>query len=297
MVTSIGLGCNTFGLTVDRAETKRIVAAALDIGITFFDTADAYGATQSESFLGDALRGHEGATVLLTKFGRFVDGAPDAAPGSRPFVRWAVAQSLRRLKRDRIDVYMLHWPDPNTPIFETIGYMAELVRDGLVASLGIGNVDAIQIREAHAAAKHEGVSLAAVQGRLSVLRREAEQSILPVCSELGIGFIAYYPLEGGVLTGKYTRGEAPPADSRFVKNKEIWSPEQWLADDVFDRLETLEAFAGAEGATLLEVALGGLLAEPAVTTAIAGATRPAQVRANAAAGRWRPGSASLPVFA
>ena len=215
--------------------------------------------------------------------------------GARGEGRWerigwdqALDGSLERLRTDVVDVYFYHRPDGLTPFSETIGALGELVREGKVRYVGVSNVDAPQLEEAAAAAAAEDVPLVCVENRYSLVRRDAEAELLPLCERLGLGLIPFYPLESGVLTGKYRRGEPLPAGSRLDGSSTIWPAERWLTDEVFDRVEALERYAAERGLSLLEVAIGGLLAMPAVASVIAGATQPEQVRANVRASGWRP---------
>jgi aryl-alcohol dehydrogenase-like predicted oxidoreductase len=268
--------------------------AALDEGITLLDTADVYGATESEQFLGDILEGRRDRFVVLTKFGHPVPGGPEDMPrSSRAYLRWAIEGSLQRLRTDVIDIYMLHKPDGVTPIAETVEALGELVREGKARYIGISNVDVDQIDEAAMAARTHGVPLVCVESRYSLIRRGAEEDVIPACERHGLGLLPYYPLESGLLTGKYRRGEAPPADSRFVGNATVWPAERWLTDEAFDGVEQLEAFAAERNVPLLDVALGGLAAMPGVGSVIAGATGAEQVRANARAGQWQPSADDL----
>jgi aryl-alcohol dehydrogenase-like predicted oxidoreductase len=213
--------------------------------------------------------------------------------GSREYVRWAIDGSLARLRTDAVDVYMLHRPDRVTPLAETIEALGELVREGKARYVGISNVDAAQIDESAAAARTLGVPLVCVESRYSLIRRDAEQDVVPACERHGLGLLPYYPLEGGLLTGKYRRGAAPPEGSRFAGGSPIWPVDRWLTEEVFDAVEAFEAFARERGLPLLDVAIGGLAALPAVGSVIAGATTPAQVRENARAGQWQPSAADL----
>jgi aryl-alcohol dehydrogenase-like predicted oxidoreductase len=286
-VSVLGLGCNNFGWTIPADRSRAVVDAALDAGITLFDTADVYGETESESFLGRALDGRRDRAVIVTKFG--YPGVPDAPelPGGSPeYLGWAVERSLERLRTDRIDLYMYHRPDGVTPLTETLGALGELAREGKILYAGLSNVDVAAVREAAEFAGREGVPLVAIENRYSLARRKAERELLPLCERLGLGFLPYYPLESGVLTGKYRRGEAPPAASRFDTTPGIWAPQRWLNDEMFDRVEALEQFASDRGRSLLELAIAGAAAMPAVASVIAGATRPEQVQVNAAAAEW-----------
>jgi aryl-alcohol dehydrogenase-like predicted oxidoreductase len=282
-VSVVGLGCNNFGRRVDRDGTRGVVEAALAEGITLVDTADVYGDGASEEFLGAALGSRREDVVVATKFGHPMPGGPDVPRGSRAWIRFAVEGSLRRLATERIDVYQYHRPDSVTPMAETIVAMAELVREGKVRYLGISNVRPEAIEEAASAARSEAVRLVSVQNEYSLLKRDAEDDVLPACARLGLGFLPYFPLASGLLTGKYRRGEAPPQGTRLAER-----PDR-LTDERFAGVEALERYAAQRGASLLEVAIGGLAAQPAVASVIAGATKPEQVRANAqAARRWRP---------
>jgi aryl-alcohol dehydrogenase-like predicted oxidoreductase len=281
-VSVVGLGCNNFGRRLDLDGSRSVVEAALAAGITLFDTADVYGDGESEAFLGRILRDRREEVVLATKFGHSMPGGPDVPRGSRAWIRFAVEASLERLGTDWIDVYQYHRPDGVTPIAETVAAMAELVREGSVRYLGLSNVDASQIAEAATAADEADVRLVSVQNEYSLLVRDAEESVLPACERLGLGFLPYFPLASGLLTGKYRRGGEPPAGTRLAGR-----PER-LTDAAFDAVERLERFAEERGVSLLEVAIGALAAQPAVASVIAGATRPEQVDANVAAAAWEP---------
>jgi len=272
-VSRVGLGCNNFGSRLDLEGTRAVVEATLEAGITFLDTADVYGGGESERFLGEVLHGRREQVVLATKFG-FAGGGP-GAPGSRDFIRRSLNASLERLRTDYVDVYYYHRPDGVTPMADTIGALAELVEEGRVRAIGISNVTVEQLDEAVRAG-----SVAAVQNEYSLLDRTVEADVLPRCHELGAGFVPYFPLASGLLTGKYLRGEAPPPGSRLEGR-----PER-LTDEVFDRIEALEERARAYGRPLLELAIAALASEPGVASVIAGATNPAQVRENAAAADW-----------
>jgi aryl-alcohol dehydrogenase-like predicted oxidoreductase len=282
-VSRVGLGCNNFGRRVDREGTRRVVDAALDAGITFFDTAESYGDGDSERFLGAALGERRAEAVIATKFG----WAPAELPGGAPErVRRSIDGSLERLGTDVVDLYYYHRPDGVTPLAETLGAMQELVDAGKVRRLGLSNVDLSMLEEADAT----GVEVVAVQNRYSLIDRRDEDAVLPFCREHGVGYVPYFPLESGLLTGKYRRGEPAPAGSRLSGDG--------LSDDRFDDVERLEERAGRAGRTLLELAIGGLAAIDGIASVIAGATTPEQVRANAAAGAWAPTSAELePILA
>ncbi len=289
-VSVVGLGCNNFGGRVDRAGTRAVVEAALDVGITLFDTADTYGnGGGSETFLGEALKGRRDEVVLATKFGHAMPGAdPSVARGSRDYIRSAVDDSLRRLQTDWIDLYQYHRPDGVTPIEETLGALDELVDEGKVRFVGSSNFSAELVEEADGLARERGwARFVSAQNEYSLVEREAEEELLPVCERLGIGVLPYFPLASGLLTGKYRRGQPAPEGARLAA-----SPER-LKDEVFDRVEALERYAEERGRSLIELAIGGLAAQPAVVSVIAGATKPEQVRANAAAGAWEPSRQDL----
>jgi aryl-alcohol dehydrogenase-like predicted oxidoreductase len=287
-VSVVGLGCNNFGMRVDLEGTRAVVDAALDAGVTLFDTADIYGNKGgSESFLGEVLEGRRDSVVLATKFGGDM-GDGTKARGSREYIRKACDASLARLRTDVIDLYQYHTPDHVTPFEETFGALDELVREGKVRHVGHSNLDAAQVAEVDALAREHGwVRPVSAQNQYSLLRREAEEELLPTCERLGLGVLPYFPLASGLLTGKYRRGQPPPEGTRLATRDEVFTAE------TFDRLEALERFAEERGVTLLQVAIGGLLAQPAVASVIAGATKPEQVRANAAAGEWEPSAEDL----
>ena len=289
-VSVVGLGCNNFGRRVDERGTRRVVDAALDAGVTLFDTADVYGNFgDSERFLGAALRGRGDGVVVATKFGG-TGGRADMPEtrGSREYIRLAVEASLDRLGTDRIDLYQYHHPDGVTPIEETLGALNELVGEGKVRFVGSSNFDAAQVEAADRVARESGwAPFVSAQNEYSLLQRDAERELLPACERLGIGFLPYFPLASGLLTGKYRRGEEPPAGTRLAG-----APHR-LTDEAFDAVEALERYAEDRGRTLLEVAIGALAARPAVASVIAGATTPEQVRENAAAGEWEPTEADL----
>ncbi len=285
VVSAVGLGCNNFGRRLDAQRSAEVVHAALDAGVTLFDTADVY--SESEVYLGQALKGRRDEVVIATKFGlplAAASGPTWGARGGRRYVRAAVERSLRRLGTDRIDLYQLHAPDPMTPIDETLDALSDLVREGKVLYVGSSQFAAWQVVDAHWEARANGhVHFVSAQNRYNLLEREAERELLPACRHLGIGLLPFFPLANGLLTGKYRRGEAPPSGSRLEERPEARDEGRLV------RVEALEAFAATRGVTLLDVAFGGLLAHAEVASVIAGATSPAQVSANAAAGRWRPG--------
>jgi aryl-alcohol dehydrogenase-like predicted oxidoreductase len=282
-VSVVGLGCNNFGRRVDENATRSVVEAAIDAGVTFLDTADIYGGTKSEQFLGRALEGRRDQVVLATKFGMPIDHV--RAGGADPaYVRRAVEDSLRRLRTDRIDLYQLHEPDEATPIADTLAVLDELVRAGAVREIGCSNFDAKQLREAEEAVRGGATRFVSVQNELSLLEQADLEDGLPEAERLRLAYIPYFPLANGLLTGKYRRGEAAPADSRLGARPERAA--EVMTDATFDRLEALERFAQSRGHTLLELAFAWLLAKRPVSSVIAGATKPEQVRANAEAAEW-----------
>jgi aryl-alcohol dehydrogenase-like predicted oxidoreductase len=295
-VSAIGLGCNNFGRRVGLDGTRAVVDAALDAGVDFFDTADVYGGPDkgaSETLLGEVLEGRRDRVVLATKFGNDMEGAngEEAGPrGSRAYIRQAVEASLRRLRTDHIDLYQYHRPDGQTPIEETLGALDELVREGVIRAAGLSNFGAGALREAAAAVEREGLaSFVSLQNEYSLLERGAERDVLPECERLGVGFVPYFPLAHGLLTGKYRRGEAPPAGTRMSRERFA----DWMAPVPWDVIEAIEKFAAERGVSLLQVAIGGLAALPTVGSVIAGATSVDQVEQNVAAGLWAPSDEDL----
>jgi aryl-alcohol dehydrogenase-like predicted oxidoreductase len=275
-VSVVGLGTNNFGRRCDYEQTLAVVDAALDAGVTLFDTADIYGQGMSEDYIGRALEGRRDRVVLATKFGMPMEERPEDSPGRREYIRWAVEGSLRRLRTDVIDVYQQHRPDTSTPIEETLGALNELVAEGKVRFVGGSNFSADQIEAAESAALERGTArVVSVQNQYSLVEREAEDEVLPTCERLGVGFLPYFPLASGLLTGKYRRGEEA-TEGRLAG--------QEIADARWDRAEAVQALAEAQGVSMLDLAFAGLLAQPAVSSVIAGATKPEQVRANVAAG-------------
>jgi aryl-alcohol dehydrogenase-like predicted oxidoreductase len=287
-VSVAGLGCNNFGMRVDLEGTRAVVDAAVDAGVTLFDTADIYGNKGgSESFLGEALEGRRDRIVLATKFGGDM-GDGTRARGSREYIHRAIDASLARLRTDHVDLYQYHAPDKITPFEETFGALDELVRAGKVRYVGHSNLNAAQIEEVDALCHEHGFARPiSAQNQYSLLRREAEEELLPMCAHLGIGVLPYFPLSSGLLTGKYRRGEERPEGTRLAARDEVFT------DDTFDRLEALEEFAKERALTLLQVAIGGLLGQPAIVSVIAGATKPEQVRANVEAAGWEPSAEDI----
>jgi aryl-alcohol dehydrogenase-like predicted oxidoreductase len=280
-VAVVGLGTNNFGPRIDYDQARAVVDAALDSGITLFDTADIYGQGTSEEFIGRALEGRRDRVLVATKFGKAMDENPSERRGSREYIRWAVDGSLRRLRTDHIDLYQMHEPDEGTPIDETLGALQELVTEGKVRFIGNSNYSAEQIQEADAVARERVVTrFVSAQNQYSLVERGIEDDVLPACERLGLGQLPFFPLASGLLTGKYTRGVAP-TEGRLAGRE--------VAEERWDRYEAVQRYAEERGVPILHVAIGGLLAlSPAVTCVIAGATRPEQVRANVEAEGWEP---------
>ena len=283
-VSVVGLGCNNFGMRIGRAETEAVVDAALDAGINFFDTADIYGGTKSESYLGEALGARRDEIVLATKFGGPYEGHEGGA--SAAYIRIAVEDSLTRLGTDRIDLYQLHFPDQKTPIAETIGALVELVAEGKVREVGCSNFSVAQLEEAAAATPDGSPGFVSVQNQYNILHRDPEDGVLEWCDRTGTAFLPFFPLASGLLSGKYRAGEPPPEGTRLAAMGD--GAKSQLSDERLAAVADLDELAEREGHTVLDLAFGWLLTRPAVASVIAGATRPEQVTANVAAGTWRP---------
>jgi aryl-alcohol dehydrogenase-like predicted oxidoreductase len=291
-VSVVGLGCNNFGTRLDLAGTKSVIDAAIDVGVTLLDTADIYGKGASEELIGQALEGRRDQVVIATKWGNQNSdmgyGPSAGALGGRAYIRRAVEASLTRLRTDHIDLYQLHTPDPSTPIEETLAALTELVAEGKVLYVGSSNFAGWQIADAEHVARQNGfVRFISAQNHYSLLERETETEIVPASQAFGIGQLPFFPLANGLLTGKVRRDTGAPADSRLAGR------DAYLTEDKFDRVEALEKWGAEHGHTLLEIAIAGLLAQPTVASVIAGATKPEQVRANAAAAEWIPTSEEL----
>jgi aryl-alcohol dehydrogenase-like predicted oxidoreductase len=281
-VSVAGLGCNNFGARIDEERARAVVHAALDAGVTLFDTADIYGDGRSEEYLGRALGARRADVVITTKVG---NGTPDdgLTGGSPAWIARAAERSLERLGTDHIDLYLLHRPDPATPIADTLQAFAKLVADGKVLEVGGSGFSAAQLREASDTARELGVrGFVNLQNELSLLERDAERDVLPLCAERAITFVPYFPLAAGMLTGKYRRGAAPPEGTRLAGMPGDRAA-QMLTDARFDLIDRLDGYARAHGHTLPELALSWLAGMPAVASVIAGATAPDQVRANVVA--------------
>lgn len=283
-VSIIGLGCNNFGGRLDLAGTKNVLDAAIDTGVTFMDTSDTYGATKSESLMGEVLKGRRDQVVLATKFG-MANQAGGIVGGATPdYIHSSIDGSLKRLQTDHVDLYQLHRPHDDVPIADTLGALKELVDAGKVREIGCSNFSKAQLEEAERVATEQGLPrFVSVQNEYSMLRREPEPEVLPTARALGIGFLPFFPLLSGILTGKYRKGQPLPQGTRVTGN-ERW--ESLLTEGTLDLIEELVAFSEERGYELLDLAFAWLLAEPAVSSVIAGATSAAQVQRNAQAARW-----------
>jgi len=291
-VSLVGLGCNNFGMRLDEERSAAVVHAALDAGITLFDTADSYGGTLSEEFLGRALAGRRDEVVIATKFASPL-GEPGHGGASARWIAEAVEGSLRRLDTDRIDLYQQHLPDDGVPIDETLGALNELVVAGKVRQIGNSNFSAEQIAEADAVARDHGwARFASAQNQLSLISTGARHRVLPACIEHGLAFLPYFPLASGLLTGKYHRGSPPPAGTRLASLPEERAS-QMLSERNFARVDDLATFATERDHTLVELAFAWLAAQPALASIIAGATSPEQVATNVAAIDWVLGDDDL----
>ena len=290
LVSVVGLGCNNFGGRLDNARTRAVVDAAIDEGITLFDTAEMYGGDGgSELALGEALKGRRDQVVLATKFGhQDVDmgyGPAAGARGGRKYIRLAAEKSLTRLKTDYLDLYQLHTPDPLTPVEETIAALDELVTEGKVRYIGHSNLSGWQLADAAHTARAGGrAAFISAPNHWSLLERHVEREVIPAARHFGLGVLPYFPLANGLLTGKVRRGQEIPAGTRLTEPRRAG----FVTDAKLDKVEELISWGDAQGVSVLEIAIGGLAAQPACSSVIAGATSPDQVRANAAAGRWEP---------
>jgi aryl-alcohol dehydrogenase-like predicted oxidoreductase len=293
LVSVVGLGCNNFGSRLDLEGTRAVVDAAIDAGITLLDTADMYGRDAgSERLLGEVLGKRRDRVVLATKFGhRRVDmgyGPAAGAKGGRAYIRRAVTESLRRLRTDYIDLYQLHTPDPVTPMIETLTALGELVTEGKVRYIGHSNLGGWQIADAaHLAAAGGLTPFISAQNHWSLLERDAEAEVVPASRHFGLGVLPYFPLANGLLTGKVRRGHEVPSSSRLATR------EGYVTEAKLDKVEALISWAEARGLSVLDVAIGGLAAQPGCTSVIAGAMTPQQVKANVAAGEWEPSPGEL----
>jgi aryl-alcohol dehydrogenase-like predicted oxidoreductase len=292
-VSTVGLGCNQIGRALDLEGTRAVIDAAIDVGISLFDTADIYGKEPgvSEQLLGEVLEGRRDRVVVATKFGMDMKGTTlpgHEARGSRRYIRASVEGSLSRLRTDHIDLYQMHEPDVRTPIEETLDALDELVREGKVRYLGSSNFAGWQIVDADWVARaSSGTRFISAQNEYSLLERTAEADVIPAAEHVGVGLIPYFPLARGLLSGKYRRDTKAPAGTRLVANPGLLASTNW------DVVEALQTFADARNLSLVDVAVGGLAAQPGVASIIVGATKPEQVRANAKAGQWQPTAADL----
>jgi aryl-alcohol dehydrogenase-like predicted oxidoreductase len=284
-VSVVGLGCNNFGMRIGRKETAAVVDAALDAGINFFDTADIYGGTKSETYLGAALGARRDDIVLATKFGAPYEGHDGGA--SAGYIRTAVEDSLTRLGTDRIDLYQQHVPDQKTPIAETIGALGELVAEGKIREFGCSNFTVDMLTEAAAATPAGSPGFVSVQNQYNILYREPEDGVLEWCNRTDTAFLPFFPLASGLLSGKYRVGEPPPEGTRLAAMGERAASQ--LTDDRLAAVAALDELARREGHSVLDLAFGWLLTRPAVASVIAGATKPEQITANVAGCAWRPG--------
>jgi aryl-alcohol dehydrogenase-like predicted oxidoreductase len=282
-----GLGCNNFGMRIDLDRTREVVDAALDAGVTLFDTSDSYGA--SEEFLGEILEGRRHEVVLATKFGTGLRGAngPDwDARGSRRYIRRAVERSLRRLRTDWIDLYQIHQPDPRTPIEETLRALDDLIHQGKVRYIGCSNFPAWQVMEAQWTANTGGLNaFVSCQDEYSLVFRKPEAELMPAIRKLGLGLLPFFPLASGLLTGKYRRNVALPEGTRLASTQRL--AERYLTERNWEIAERLGDFAAGRGHSMLELAFSWLLARKPVASVIAGATKPEQLEQNVKAGAWR----------
>ncbi len=293
VVSVVGLGCNNFGGRLDTTATRAVVDAAIDEGVTLFDTSDTYGGTGgSEKILGEVLQGRRDKVVLATKFGHqradMGYGPAVGAKGGRGYIRRAVTESLRRLQTDHIDLYQLHTPDPVTPIEETLAALDELVTEGKVRYIGHSNFSGWQIADAaHLAAASGRTPFISAQNHWSLLERDAETEVVPAAEHFGLGVLPYFPLANGLLTGKVRRGEPVPSGTRLETR------EGYITDAKLDKVESLIAWGDDHGVSLLQIAIGALAALPGCSSVIAGATKPEQVHANVAAADWEPTASEL----
>jgi aryl-alcohol dehydrogenase-like predicted oxidoreductase len=293
LVSVVGLGCNNFGSRLDVAGTRAVVDAAIDAGITLFDTSDTYGNLGgSETALGEVLGSRRDQIVLATKFGHqkadMGYGAAAGGKGGRAYIRRAVTESLRRLHTDHIDLYQLHTPDPVTPVEETIAALDELVTEGKVRYIGHSNFSGWQLADAaHLAARNGHTPFISAQNHWSLLERETESEVVPAAEHFGVGVLPYFPLANGLLTGKVRRGQEIPAGTRLAERH------GYVTDAKLDKVESLISWAQAHDVSILDVAIGALAAQPGCSSVIAGATKAEQVQANAAAGEWIPSAAEL----
>ena len=280
-ITIVGLGCNAFGRRIDQNAATKVINGALDAGITFFDTAEGYGNGLSEVYIGNALKGRRDQVTLATKVGYNMLHVKGKGKGSPENIRVAIDLSLENLQTDYVELYQLHRPDPSTPIEDTLGTFNDLRNEGKIRLFGCSNYSAAQMAEAVAAADAAGYQgFVTAQNRWSVLNRDIEKDLTPVCATNNVGVLPFYPLEMGLLTGKYRRGEGAPAGTRLDGDARLSSAD-------FDQLEALENFATSRGHDLLTLAVSWLASQKVTVSVIAGATRYEQMAQNAAAASWK----------
>ena len=282
----VGIGCNNFGMKIDLEASRVVINAAIDAGITFFDTADMYGNTKSEDFIGQTLGARRKDIVLATKFGGVAWMQKSQEKwADRAYIVKALEASLQRLRTDYVDLYQYHFPDPKTPLEETLAALDDLVKQGKVRAVGCSNLSGTQIAEATAKSQeHKTVNFVTAQNEWSLLKRDAERDVIPACDKYSLGQLPYFPLASGMLTGKYQRGKELVAGSRLATLSHF---KGLASDENFTKVEALQAFAEKRGHTILELAMSWLASHPCVSSVIAGATTPEQVRANAAAANWK----------
>jgi aryl-alcohol dehydrogenase-like predicted oxidoreductase len=291
-VSVVGLGCNNFGMKIDLAASRAVIDAALDAGIDFLDTADMYGGGKSEEFIGEVLGKRRSRVRIGTKFGAGRRAKGPGQFGTRAYTLECAEASLKRLRTDYIDLYQMHYPDPGTPIEETLGALDELVRQGKVRQIGCSNYTGAMIAEADAVSGSKKLPrFVSAQNEWSLLQRDAERDVIPACEKHRLGQLPYFPLASGLLTGKYRRGEKFAAGTRFATMGDYFA--SVATDANFAKVEALERVARAHGRTLLELAMSWLAAQPSVASVIAGATTPEQVRANAGSVSWKLTPAEL----
>jgi len=291
-VSVVGLGCNNFGGRSDEQASVRVIQAALDSGITLFDTSDTYGGGKSEEYLGKALKGRRDDVLIATKFGNSMGDSPYMAGGSRRYVHRAVEASLRRLDTDYIDLYQMHIPDPQTPIEETLSALDDLTRAGKIRYVGSSNFSGWQIADADWVAQSRGYErFISAQNHYNLLNRDAEREVVPACERFDIGILPFFPLASGMLTGKYHRNEEPPEGTRLAGSPR--ARERYFSDAGWDKVQKLTDFAEQRDLSLLQVAIGWLAAQPQISSVIAGATKPEQVEANVRAAEWVPSEEDL----
>jgi len=288
----VGLGCNNFGMKIDLEASRAVIDTALEVGLNFFDTADLYGGGKSEDFIGQVLGPRRKEVVLATKFGGVAYMQKSGEPwGARAYIVKCVEASLRRLQTEWIDLYQIHFPDATTPVEETLAALDDLVRQGKVRAIGSSNFSNAQIEEAQAQSQTRRLApFVTAQNEWSLLNREVEREVIPACEKHRVGQLPYFPLASGLLTGKYRRGEALVPGSRLATLDYFKS---FATDERFAKVEALQHFAQQHGHTLLELAMSWLAVQPSVTSVIAGATTPEQVRTNAAAANWKLSSTEL----